>query len=222
MIINTSTILGVRCAKCGKLDFHAVSLFSFSGCNSVRVNCDCGAASVIISTTNKKKFSLKIDCGMCETTHIFYYTLKELWSSAVLTLACLETGLEIGYIGPKEKVKEAWQNQEKTLTDMVDDVGFSDFFDNPDIMYQVLERLNNISEKGLLECLCGNTNIDLEILPDRLELGCSDCGARGVIYAETKNDLLALKQLERIQLSEQEFILRSMDKPKKPRKQSKK
>ncbi|MDD2497201.1 MAG: hypothetical protein PHY90_03560, partial [Desulfitobacteriaceae bacterium] len=161
-------------------------------------------------------------CSMCETNHIYYYTLKEIWSPEILPLICLETGLEIGFIGPKAKVKEAWYNQEKAIIDLVEDAGFSDFFDNPDVMYQVLEYLNTISEKGQLECRCGNTNIDLEILPDRLELGCGDCGARGVIFAETKADLLALKQLNKIQLSDQGFILKKMDKPKKPRKQSKK
>jgi hypothetical protein len=222
MIINTGTILGLRCSKCGKLSFHVVSLFAFSGSGTIRLNCDCGAIAAIISTTNKKKFSLQVDCSMCETNHVYYYTLKEIWSPEILSLICMETGLEIGFIGPKAKVKEAWYNQEKAIIDLVEDAGFSDFFDNPDVMYQVLEYLNTISEKGQLECRCGNTNIDLEILPDRLELGCSDCGARGVIFAETKADLLALKQLNKIQLSDQGFILKKMDKPKKPRKQSKK
>lgn len=222
MVFNTHTVLGLRCAKCGKLNFHALSLFSFSGNRSVRFTCDCGSVDTVIGMTNRHKFSLQLDCGMCESTHVFYYTLKELWAPELLTLLCTETGLEIGFAGPGEKVKEAWREQDKTLLDMVEDVGFSDFFDNPDVMYQVLEHLNLISEQGLLECRCGNTNIDLEVLPDCLELGCADCGARGMIFARSKSDLFALKQMDRIQLSEQDFILGHLNKPKKPRKQSKK
>lgn len=222
MIYNTHTVLGLRCPKCGKLNFYPLSLFSFSGNRSLRFSCECGHFDAVIGMTNRQKFSLQVDCGMCESTHIFYYSLKELWAPELLVLLCTETGLEIGFAGPGEKVKEAWREQEKTLLDMVEDVGFADFFDNPDIMYQVLEHLNTISEHGQLECHCGNTNIDLEILPDHLELGCGDCGAKGLIFAENKSDLFALKQIERIQLSDQEFILGSLNKPKNPKKQSKK
>lgn len=222
MVINTSTVVGVRCAKCGKLNFHAVSLFSFSGNNSVRLKCDCGVSTVVIGTTNKKKYSLKVECAMCDASHVFYHTAKEIWSKKVLPFLCLETGLEIGYAGPKDMVKDAWRNQEKTFFDLVEDVGFADFFDNPDVMYQVLEHLNSISENGSLTCKCGNNNIDLEIMPDRLELVCGGCGSWGVIYAENNGELGVLKQLKKITLIEEGFILRNPGEPKRPRKQSKK
>jgi len=215
MVINTSTVLAMRCPKCGRLNFHAISLFAFSGSHSVVINCECGTSVMMCSIANNKKFSLQTDCGMCETNHIYYYSLKELFSSNVLPLECLETGLEIGFLGPKSKVKEALVNQERTFVDIVEDVGFKDFFDNPEVMYQVLEYLNCISEEGSLTCRCGNTNIDLEILPDRLELGCSDCGSKGIIFAETNGDLLVLKQFGRIELSDQGFVLRGIEKQKK-------
>lgn len=222
MVINTSTVLALRCSKCGKLNFHVISLFAFSGNHSVCVQCDCGAGTAVIGTHNYKKFSLQAECGMCETSHIYYFSLKELCNLEVIPLTCLETGLEVGYLGSKEKVREAVRNQDKSLIDLVEDASFADFFDNPDVMYQVLEYLNRISEAGFLTCRCGNSQIDLEILPDRLELGCSDCGARGVIFAETEEDFLTLKQLGKIELSEQGFVLRNAGKPKKSKRQSKK
>ncbi|WP_148135268.1 hypothetical protein [Candidatus Formimonas warabiya] len=222
MVINTGTVLAMRCPKCGKLNFHAISLFAFSGKSSVCFDCDCGASSVVIATSNYKKFTLKTDCGMCETNHLFYLSYKELFSPEAFPLVCLDTGLEIGFVGSKEKVKDAVKNQERTFADLIEDTGFEEFFDNPDVMYQVLEYLNNISAEGAITCKCGNHNIDLDILPDRLEMVCSDCGNRGIIFAETKEDLLTLKQLGKIELSDQGFVIKNVHKPKRKKGQWKK
>lgn len=222
MIINTTTVLAMRCPKCGKMDLHAISLFDFAGSSSKKIVCDCGATVVIMGRKNRKNFSLQVNCGMCEVKHIYYHSLKELWSSYVMAFLCMETGLEIGFIGPKDKVKEAVRNQDKTLADLAEDVGITDFFENPDVMRQVLDWLYNISQKESLTCNCGNNNIDIEIFPDRLELSCGYCGNMGVVFGETKNDLLAVKKLHKIQLSEQGFKLQEIDNPKKPRRQSKK
>ncbi len=214
MVINTGTVLAMRCPKCGKLNFHVVSLFSFSGKKNVSFDCDCRESTIVISTTNYKRFSLKTGCGMCETNHIYYFSYKELFSVEVFPLICLETDLEIGFVGPKERVRDAIKNQERTFADLIEDTGFNKFFDNPDVMIEVLEYLNVISEKGSLTCHCGNNNIDLDILPDRLEMVCSDCGNRGVIFGKTKEDLLTLKKLGKIELSEQGLIVKSRGKSK--------
>lgn len=222
MIHNTNAVLGIRCAKCGKLNYHGLSLFLFAGQKTLQLKCTCGANDVAISLSGKNKFTLQVNCALCDASHLYQHTLQELWNSEFMTLTCQETALEVAFWGQKSKVKSAWRKQEKTVLDMVEDIGFSDYFDNPDIMYQVLEHLNTLSEKGCLECQCGNTNIDLEILPDRLQLACGECGAQGLIFAENQRDLFSLKQLAKIQLSGQEFVLRSLEKPKKPKKQSKK
>ncbi|MGI6711481.1 MAG: hypothetical protein ACOX4L_01900 [Bacillota bacterium] len=222
MLISTSTVLAMYCPKCGELNFQAVSIFDFSGRRSVQVPCNCGTVMATLSGVNCKKISLQTNCSMCETLHIYYYELKEFCSAEVLPLDCLETGLEIGYLGPKEKVKKAVQNQDKAFLDLVEDLGFEDFFNNPDIMYQVLEYLNCLSEEGLMRCSCGNSHIDLEIFPDRLELGCSSCGAKALVFAETKEDFLGLKQFTRIELNEQCFVIKGIEKTKKCKKHSKK
>jgi len=222
MIVNTSAVLGIRCGKCGKLNYHGLSLFGFSGGQNQQLKCDCGTDILAVALVGKNRFSLRINCALCENNHIYYFSLKELWQRDLLTVLCQETGLEIAYWGRKAQVREAWQRQEKTLLALVEDIGGAGFFDNPDIMYLVLEHLNRLSESGRLDCACGNRNIDLEILPDRLQLDCNECGARGLIFAEGPRDLFFLQQLDKIRLSEEELVLRGLDKPKKTRRRLKK
>lgn len=211
MIINTGTVLAIRCSYCGKLNFHAVSLFAFSGKKSLCFDCDCTEGFLIISLVKPGRFVLKTGCGMCETEHAYYFKYKELFSAGAVPLKCLETGLEIGFVGAKEQVIAALNDQETTFSDLVEDVGYGKFFDNPEIMLQVIEHLNCLSEEGSLKCKCGNNNIDLDILPDRLEIVCNDCGNKGIVFAQNKNDLLALQAIGKIELTEQIQIIRSID-----------
>jgi len=222
MIINTGTVFALICPHCGRVNFHAVSFFAFSGRKCISFDCDCEKNTVIISRAKKKKFVLQTGCGMCETEHTYSFKYKEFFSPEVMPLLCLETGLEIGFIGPKDQVVARANRHDYTFGGAVEAGGFEVFFDNPDIMLQVLEYLNRISEKGSLVCKCGNNNIDLDILPDRLEMICQDCGNKGVVFAKSKEDLLTLKGLGKIELSEQGIIIRSLEPPPITNGQSKK
>jgi len=222
MVINTGTVLALSCPHCGKLNFHAVSLFAFSGKKCLCFNCECGKSTVTITAANRQRFILKTGCGMCETEHAYYLKYKKMFSPEVFPLVCLETGLEIGFIGPKDQVLARASQQEKSFADLLGDGGLEDFFVNPEVMLQVIEYLQRVSESGLIKCKCGNNNIDLDILPDRLELVCNDCGNIGVIFAENKEDLIALKGLRKIELSEQGIIIKRMEPSPRTKGQSKK
>lgn len=211
MVINTGTVIALRCSYCGKFNFHGISLFAFSGNKNLCFNCDCEKSSVIISRTKRKGFVLKTGCGMCEADHIYYLKYKELFPREVFPLDCVQTGLEIGFIGSKDQVMSAVNNQENTFADLVEDEGFEEFFDNPEIMLQILEYLNLISADGSLKCKCGNNNIDLEMFPDCLEMVCNECGNKGLIFAEDKDDLIDLKSLGKIELSEQGIVPKNIE-----------
>lgn len=210
MVINTGTVIALRCAHCGKFNFHGISLFAFSGNKNLCFNCDCEKGSVIISRAKQKGFVLKSGCGMCEIDHTYYLKYKELFCKNIFSLNCLQTGLEIGFIGSKEKVMAEVNRQEATFADLVEEEGFEEFFDNPEIMLQVLDYLNIISADGSLKCKCGNNNIDLEMLPDRLEMVCNECGNKGLIFGEDKSDLIELKSLGKIELSEQGIVSKNI------------
>jgi ribosomal protein L31 len=201
LLIPTISTIAIRCSACGQLEFHTLSMFDFASSNSRRFKCSCDKSLLYISTKDRKKFSLQVECVMCEAKHMFYVTRQQLWSDDVLTLYCEENSLEIGYIGPKDSVLTCVENENHSIADMAEELGYSDYFDNPDIMYDVLDRLYEIAENGNLKCNCGNHDIAIEIFPDYLELRCEYCNSNAIVVASTEEDLELINKLDEIQLT---------------------
>lgn len=210
MIIYTGTVLALRCPNCGKLHLHGISLFAFKDRQKLCFDCECAENTVIISTSKYRNFVLKIECSMCESEHTHVFKYNELFSQKVSPLICLETGLEMGFIGPKDQVVAALNNLERTITNLEEEFNWGVFSDNREIMIQVLEYMNRLSEEGSLRCKCGNKDIDVDLLPNRLEIVCNECGNKGIVFAENKEDLVSLRRLGKIELSEQEITIRNV------------
>lgn len=200
MLVATTTAIAMRCPGCGKIQYHALSLFSFSIQKSFRFTCDCGAPLLLVSTKDRKIFYLQFDCLMCDEKHFVKHRLKEIWSSRVTSLVCEETGLDVGFIGPREQVKKCIASQERSLREIAEDLGFADYFTDPEVMYEILDCLHKIAEDGKLSCQCKNLQIEVEIFSDRVELRCSNCGAIGVIGAESREEIETLKNVWEIRL----------------------
>lgn len=205
MVISTYTTVALRCPECGKMDFHVLSRFSMSGAGTEVIICECGANLLSMGRNKGKTYWLQVECSMCEDSHLFAYNYKDLWSGKLLTLVCEETGVEIGFIGPRELVRKNVQNMDKSVQEMAEELGYGEYFNNPEIMYKVLEHLHAISDTGRLYCSCSNHNLEVEVYPDRMELHCSDCGASGIIFAESFKDWETVRRLEEIVLTEGSF-----------------
>ncbi|MCW2277500.1 hypothetical protein [Heliophilum fasciatum] len=200
MTVSTMTIVTLRCPVCGRMEFHALSLFAFAGRKNQKLYCSCGAEVMTVGSKDRRQFWLQIHCIMCETQHLYWFTRKQLWAHNLIDLQCVETLVDIGYVGPRDKVKAAIMKQEKSLQEMAADLGVADYFENPEIMYEVLERLHQLAEAGLLSCTCGSRQIAVEVFPDRVELRCEVCDHTCTCYAESDNDLESVKRFDNIQI----------------------
>lgn len=206
MILVTDTLLAMRCPECGKLDYHVLSRFDFSGHKNVEVTCQCGFVKLHITTKNRKNYWFHVPCVVCETKHMRSLSDKMLWSDEVTYLFCQETGLELGYIGPDEEVKTLAAAHEESIEALSDEFeGEDEYFHNSEIMYEVLNCLHDIAEQDSLYCKCGNQDVEVDIFPDRLELHCKDCDSVNIIYAETEEDLLVIKDVDAIELTQNGF-----------------
>lgn len=206
MIINTDTILAMRCPECGKLEYKKISRFQFSGTGSANIYCSCGATKLIISTKNHKDYWVQIPCVVCETKHLRSILGKLLWSkNEVYYLTCQETGLELGYLGPEQKVKSLASSYDEKLDILTGDFGDDDYFHNSGVMYEVLNCLHDIAEIDALYCQCGNRSVEVDIFPDRLELHCRECDSVNIIYAENDEDLRVIKEIDSIELTQNGF-----------------
>lgn len=137
---------------------------------------------------------------MCETKHIFKLQGKEIWHNHVHPLICENTGLELGYLGKREEVLQAVQRDERSIRDLVKELGFDQYFLNPAVMSRVLDCLGKISKGGQMSCSCGSRNLETEVFSDRIELSCPYCNAVGIIFAESVSDLQKLQAMEGIEL----------------------
>ncbi|MZP30746.1 hypothetical protein GTO91_13590 [Heliobacterium undosum] len=200
MILSTMTVVALRCPACGRMDFHALSLFAFAGRKVHKLHCSCGAGLMTVGSKDRKRFWLQAHCIMCETQHLHWFPREQLWSQQLTELRCAETMVEVGFIGPREKVKTAILNQDKSLQEMAENLGLTDYFENPEVMYAVLERLHKLAEEGALSCSCGSFQINVEVYPERVELRCEACDNTYVCYAESDNDLQVMKRCAELQI----------------------
>ncbi len=221
MLIATSAILAMRCPECGRMEFNDFSRFIFPRGKTVDIFCSCGAVKLAVVTKNRVFYLLQIPCPVCETQHLVEISGNGLWSGEITLLSCRETDLELGHIGPESKIMEMISRQEQELEELVNEFGCDGYFNNSEIMYEVLSQLYEIAGRGGLYCQCGNHKIDVDLFPDCLELQCKNCDSVNIIYAETEEDLNVILQVDTIELVRHGFkcldSLAGADKPKKSR-----
>ncbi|MFA7467815.1 MAG: hypothetical protein WCY82_06065 [Desulfotomaculaceae bacterium] len=227
MIIETGALLAMRCPECGKLDYHQLSRFEFGMRKKVEIACKCGFIKLVINTKDRKDYMLQVPCVVCESKHMRSISSRRFWSDDVNYLFCQETGLELGYLGPEEEVRELAEAQEESIESLANEFeGEDKYFNNSEIMYEVLNCLHDIAEQGSLYCQCGNLDVEVDIFPDRLELHCKECDSINIIYAETEDDLRVIKDVDTIELTRNGFgyldSLANMDKTGKKTKRKRK
>lgn len=200
MLMSTYTIVALRCPKCGKLDLYSLSRFSCGKKGQVELFCECGHCLIVLTRKGRNLYRLQVECLMCEIKHTLKLQGKEIWNEHIRPLICENTGLELGYLGKKEEVIQAIQQGERSLRELIKDLGYEQYFLNPEVMSHVLDRLRQISEGGQMSCSCGGRHLETEVFPDRVELSCPYCNAVGIIFAESGSDLQKLQAIKGIEL----------------------
>lgn len=205
MLIKTETTLALRCPDCGRSTMQTLSRFDLGRGKSKEILCSCGSQLFVGSTKNQKSYWLEVNCVICEATHLFRLTPRELWPHDVVYLFCQETGLELGCIGTYEQVRSYLQTDEQTLEILVEEMGGESYFRNAEVMLNTLTFVHTLAEEGRLVCPCGENRIELEIFPDRVELHCRHCLRMSRLAAETKQDMVKLEDYKSIELTRQVF-----------------
>lgn len=205
MIITTERQIALRCPICGCLELHNLSLFAFSGKQSLTVKCVCGFKLFSLSTKDHRNYFLQYTCMICDEVHMLKLRYAQIWKNDLTPILCPATGQEMGYIGSRERLDEFVLENCQSMESIMNDIGFSDFFASPTIMVQVLAHLHRIAEEGNLYCLCGNSDIQVEVFPDKLELHCPRCNSLSIIYAESQEDLDLLRSIGIIAMTERGF-----------------
>ncbi|OAT79755.1 hypothetical protein [Desulfotomaculum copahuensis] len=201
MLINTEITLAMRCPVCGKLGNHPVPRFAFSGGRPFTVNCSCGALKLAVAVPKKGRYCLQVPCVVCGEIHPLHVPGRHLWSGRLIELFCTQTGIELGWLGSTDRVRQVTHDRKEDLSSLINEFATADYFHNNSVMCAILKRLHILGEQGEVYCRCGNGQIEVDIFPDRLELHCADCEDVRIIYAETEADCEAVKNLNSIVLN---------------------
>lgn len=222
MLIATTCAVALRCPVCGKIQYGDLSLFAVAASKSLQFSCECGEPILSISTRDGKSYTLQLECLMCEGRHLWHYSRREIWSNRLLRLVCEDTGLEVGFIGPLGQIKKSVRQQERSLSQLAEDIGLADYFENPQVVYEILECLQQLAGSGKLTCTCGNRQIEVNLFPERVELRCSSCGAVAVLSTGSGEDLERIIDKGEIRLESGRPGKGDLSKDKRHRRHSKK
>lgn len=206
MLISTQRILALRCPLCGRLEFNPISWFDFSGKDPVRIKCKCGFNKVVINSKNNyRDYYFQLPCLICDEVHIIKFSKNELWGNINLVLRCVANGQELGYVGAEAAIDKLFSQKRDDMESVINNLGFDDYFTNPQVMYEILNHLHQLAELNQLFCHCGNNQIEIDVFPEKLELHCAFCHSLHIIYAETVEDLQLVKKANEIALTEKGF-----------------
>lgn len=193
MIVSAITTIGIQCSKCGELQFITLSVFYSPNFEKESYCSACGATLLTLTRVDRVNYCIEYPCIYCGKIHTILTKRGQIWGKDLLQLVCDKKGLTIGYLGQKNQVENSCQEIKKNFVQLVsqlvrdEDVEYE--FENFFIVYAVMEKLGKMVERGQIGCRCGNSNLTVEILPDRIELVCKSCQATGVIDTDNKEIL---------------------------------
>lgn len=203
-MIDTNIAFAVRCHACGRLNIHRLSLFDFSRTKRIELECTCRQQNAVLKTRDFKNFWMETLCFACHETHMFKYTLKQLLRGNIAA-RCVDTGMEMCFIGNNDDVELLIDSYEKESEDLINQLGFYDYFENSNIMMKSIEIVKKMDEEGKVICECGSEALEMNLYPDRIELKCLQCESIQMIYAENEEDLKNLQRKEKIIMHKHAF-----------------
>lgn len=200
MLINTVSTLALYCSRCGKIEMHDLSRFALRSSVGRELACVCGQRLATVTGVGHGQYLLDIPCVVCETSHIVCVDVKEFWQGRVNKIYCAAANLELGFSGRRQAIEQAIADQQREFDSIVREMAHEDNIDNPQVMFEVLNKIHDIAERGGVYCRCGGNIIEADVQPGCIELACVQCHGQRVIAAKTEDDLAAMKACATIEL----------------------
>ena len=109
---------------------------------------------------------------MCDTVHNFNIRKVTFWKNKFFVLTCPETCIGILFIGDYDEVKREIYKQEEMFIKMNEEFAISDELN---LIFETVERINDLAKDGAISCTCKSTAISIEIDNEKISLYCRDC-----------------------------------------------
>lgn len=174
MIKEFKKSIAYICPYCSAISIREINLFDFSGNDTTPFSCgkDCDEDCITV-TPKKDKYTISVNCPMCDDPHVFNIRKITFWKNKFFVLTCPETGIGILFVGEYDKVKAEIERQEEMFVKMNEEFSISDELN---VIFSTVERINELAKDGNVSCTCGSTEISIEIDNENITLRCRSCG----------------------------------------------
>ena len=198
MLIDTNKTLAYKCPSCGSFKFFNISIFEMFIEEKHTLKCDCNKSEVVVTRGKGGSFVFTTPCIGCGNDHVTVISRSAVLYRKLNVYNCPATGFEQLFMGLDKEVRKKIDMLEKELDHLIDMFGYESYFKNTQVMFDSLNKIHDIAEQGNLYCECGNSDIQLNLLSDKIYLKCSKCSASRIIYAisnENLKDILMRQQI---------------------------
>ncbi|MBP5610145.1 MAG: hypothetical protein J6X72_02245, partial [Clostridia bacterium] len=109
------TEIAYRCPDCGTAVFGLMGDF-IPTAGMLRLKCPCGKSRMqIIPSPDREKIRFDVPCLFCRQDHHFSVARTVVFGDRLFLLNCPYTNMDIGFIGSREEIDRALEEQEKEL-----------------------------------------------------------------------------------------------------------
>ena len=186
MVLNQKeTTVAYRCPECGATVMSLVGIFTLTA-DMIRLKCPCGQSELEIVYTKDKKVRLNVPCFLCPTPHSYLISSGMFFERDLFALPCSYSGIDVCFIGKKERVQEALKKSEEELMELLGDTSFEELAEHrgeggeltdPQVMDIILYVVRDLADEGKILCSCpdgGDYTVDVG--EDEISVRCKQCG----------------------------------------------
>ena len=173
-----------------------VGVFSLSA-DMLKLKCDCGHSEMTVVYSKDGKIRLTVPCIFCPKPHTYVVNSSIFFGKDLFVLPCAYSDMNIAMMGDVNKVKAELARTELELLDMLEESGIDSLaalrqaeseadypLTDPQIFDIIMFVINDLDAEGKIYCKCeneGESDLEVEMLPDGIKVSCKKCGAMRVI-----------------------------------------
>ena len=175
MITDLTTSMLYICPECSTTSLRTISAFEVKkdGLSLRCSNKKCCFDNILMSHS-KDKYKINIDCPICGDEHIFTLSVKTVFNKDFLILNCPQSGFGILFMGKDTKrLREECSAQAETIAGIIAEN--DETYDELDILFEIIELINQYANNQTIHCNCNNEDITIGINTNSVTLTCKNC-----------------------------------------------
>jgi len=207
------THIAYRCPDCGTAVYGLIGDF-IPTAGMLRLKCPCGKSRMqIIPSPDREKIRFDVPCLFCRQDHHFSVSRPVVFGDRLFLLNCPYTNMDIAFLGAKEEVDRAVEEQDKELSKLAGALGVERLRDLapegdesekalPDAHVHDIIRfiVKEMEADGQISCPCQSGSYETGMTENGILVYCPTCGASHLFPANSVSDAEQFLHCERLEL----------------------